>query len=219
MGGRPLVAWSLDAMRAAESVSVVVIAAPPGHERELERLAGVAAGRPGERDSFHPIVVTGGVTRAASVGHALAEVPAEAGVIVVHDAARPLTTGPLVDSLVARLGAEPDASGVIAATPISDTVKRVTDGRSIAATERRHTLWAAQTPQVFRAPSLRNAHEGEPARLAAATDDAMLVEQNGGLVLVEATPGPNPKITYEADVQLAELLLLSAAAGPRSASR
>ena len=76
VAGRPLVAWSLAALRAAESITVVVIAAPPGHEQELERLAGSAAGRPDEAQGFHPIVVSGGATRAASVGHALAEVPA-----------------------------------------------------------------------------------------------------------------------------------------------
>ena len=87
-------------MRAAEAVTVVVIAAPPGHEEELERIAGEVAGLPGEPGAFHPIVVTGGETRAASVGHALAEVPAQAEIVAVHDAARPLVDGRLVDALV-----------------------------------------------------------------------------------------------------------------------
>ncbi len=205
VAGRPLVSWSLEAMREATSVTVVVIAAPPGHEEELERLAGAAAGSPGEPGSFHPIVVSGGDTRAASVGHALAEVPAQAAVVAVHDAARPLVTGELVDALVARLGAEPDAAGVIAAAPIADTLKRVGEGSAITATEDRSGLWAAQTPQVFRADVLRAAHDRADA--AAATDDAMLVEAEGGRVLAHAVDGPNLKVTTAADLAVAAALL------------
>ena len=124
-------------MRAAASVTVVVIAAPPGHEQELERIAGAIAGRPDEPGAFHPIVVTGGETRAASVGHALAEVPAQAEIVAVHDAARPLVTGELVDALVARLAADAGAAGVIAAAPVADTIKRVGEGDAIVATESR----------------------------------------------------------------------------------
>jgi 2-C-methyl-D-erythritol 4-phosphate cytidylyltransferase len=199
------VAWSLDAIRAAASVTVVVIAAPPGHEEELERLAGAAAGRPDEPGSFHPIVVSGGDTRAASVGHALAEVPAHAPVVAVHDAARPLVTGELIDALVARLGAEPDAAGVIAAAPVPDTLKRVGEGAAIERTEDRDGLWAAQTPQVFRADVLRAAHDRDDA--SAATDDAMLVEAEGGRVLVHEVDGPNLKVTTPADLAVADALL------------
>ena len=205
VAGRPLVAWSLEALRAAESITVVVIAAPPGHEQELERLAGAAAGRPDEPGSFHPIVVSGGETRAASVGHALAEVPAQAPVVAVHDAARPLITGRLVDALVARLRADPDAAGVIAAAPVTDTVKRVREGAAIESTEDRAGLWVAQTPQVFRADALRAAHGR--ADVAGATDDAMLVEADGGRVLVEPADGPNPKLTTQAGVAVVEALL------------
>ena len=186
---------------------MVVIAAPSGHEQELERLAGSAVGRPDEAQGFHPIVVSGGATRAASVGHALAEVPARAEIVAVHDAARPLITAGLVDALVARLAGEPTAAGVIAAAPIADTLKRLADDGAIAATESRDGLWAAQTPQVFRAEALRSAHDREPAEVAAATDDAMLVEAGGGRILVEAVDGPNVKVTTTADLAVAEALL------------
>jgi 2-C-methyl-D-erythritol 4-phosphate cytidylyltransferase len=205
LAGRPLVSWSLEAMRAAASVTVVVVAAPPGHEEELERLAGAVAGRPGEPGSFHPIVVSGGETRAASVGLALAEVPAQAEVVAVHDAARPLVTGGLVDSLVARLGAESEAAGVIAAAPVADTLKRVVDGSAIASTEDRSGLWGAQTPQVFRAETLRAAHDRADG--ADATDDAMLVEAAGGRVLVHDPGGPNLKVTTTGDLAVAEAVL------------
>ncbi len=204
LGGRPLVAWSLAAMRAAASVTVVVIAAPPGHEQELERIAGQIAGRPDEPGAFHPIVVGGGETRAASVGHALAEVPARAEIVAVHDAARPLVTGALVDALVARLAGDPDAAGVIAAAPVADTLKQVGEGDLIEGTRDREGLWAAQTPQVFRADVLRAVHDGDTS---AATDDAALVEAGGGRVLVHETGASNLKVTTPADLRLAEALL------------
>ena len=204
LAGHPLVAWSLAAMRASASVTVVVVAAPPGHEEELERIAGGIAGRPDEEGSFHPIVVTGGDSRATSVGHALAEVPAAAGIVAVHDAARPLITGELVDALVARLAGDESAAGVIAAAPVADTLKRVS-GDQIGGTVDRAGLWGAQTPQVFRADALRDAHDGD---VSAATDDAALVEAGGGTVLVHETDAPNLKVTTPADLHVAEALLL-----------
>lgn len=206
--GRPLLAWSLAAFRAAPGVAVVVIAAPPGYEEMVERIAGEAGGAPGDPGAFHPIVVSGGDSRAASVGFALAEVPARAELVAVHDAARPLVTAELIEALLARVGDDPNAAGAIAAAPIADTVKRADgDPPRIVATEDRDRLWAAQTPQVFRAEALRAAHDADPAELAAATDDAMLVERTGGVVLIEPSSPQNVKVTTPADLRLAELLL------------
>ena len=185
---------------------MVVVAAPPGHEHEVERIAGELAGRRTSPAPFHPVVITGGDSRIASVGHALAEVPASAELVAVHDAARPLVRPSLIAALFERLAGEPAAAGAIAATPLTDTVKRATDdGRAIAATEPRAGLWAAQTPQVFRAPILREVHDAIPDE--AATDDAMLVEAAGGRVLIEPAPPENLKVTTDADRRLAELLL------------
>ena len=95
---------------------------------------------------------------------------------------------------------------MIAATPVTDTVKRATDdGLAIAGTEPREGLWAAQTPQVFRRRSC--ARCTTPPRRSAATDDAMLVEAAGGRVLIEPAPAENLKLTTDADRRLAELLL------------
>ncbi len=186
---------------------MVVVAAPPGHEVEVERIVGELAGTPGEPGAFHPVVVTGGESRAASVAHALAEVPASAELVAVHDAARPLIEPGLVESLFDRLDSTPEAAGVIAATPVTDTIKRASaDGSAIEATESRERLWAAQTPQVFRAEVLRAAHDAADA-LAGATDDAMLVEALGGTVLIEAAPPENLKLTTAADLRRVELLL------------
>jgi 2-C-methyl-D-erythritol 4-phosphate cytidylyltransferase len=205
VGGRPMLAWSVAAFATAPAVGLIVIAAPPGAEEEIERVAGeatlgVAAGEP----PTHVIVITGGAERADSVGLGLAEVPVTAEVVAVHDAARPLVTAELIGSLITRLESTPRAEGVIAASRLTDTIKRV-EGDRIVATPSRETLWAAQTPQVFRADALRRAHDAGDA--AEATDDAMLVERDGGVVLVEPVDAPNLKVTTQADLALAELLL------------
>lgn len=202
-----MVAWSVEAFRRAPGVAAAVIAAPPGHEEELSRAAGSAVGI--ERAAeLHLSVVAGGASRAESVGLALAEAgPAE--LVVVHDAARPLVSAELIESLIRRLASASEAAGVIAAAPIAETVKRVGAGRVIEATVDRRDLWTAQTPQVFRCEALLAAHEAAAESLAEATDDAMLVERAGGRVLVEPVGTGNLKITTPADLELAERLLAS----------
>ena len=135
------------------------------HEEEVERVAGEVAGAAGEPGAVHPIVITGGESRVATrSASALAEVPASAELVAVHDAARPLVTAELVDGAGRRrLAAEPDAAGVIAAAPVDRHGQAgCEDGPTIAATEpRAPALWAAQTPQVFRAAALRDAHDAD----------------------------------------------------------
>jgi 2-C-methyl-D-erythritol 4-phosphate cytidylyltransferase len=190
-------------------VDRAVIAAPPGHERQLEEAAGAASDLALE-------VVAGGATRAESVGAALARADSE--LIVVHDAARPLVTPELIEAALAKLADRPDADAVIAAAPLTDTVKRAREprpakgefergGPTVAKTESREHLWAAQTPQAFRTAALREAHAADPQRVAAATDDAMLIEKAGGKVLIEPAPAENMKVTTPGDLRIAELLL------------
>nr|MDQ3572856.1 2-C-methyl-D-erythritol 4-phosphate cytidylyltransferase [Actinomycetota bacterium] len=204
IAGRPLIAWCLDAFAKAGSISEIVIAAPAGHEEEVASLAP------------HAAVVTGGESRSASVTNALRRVDAE--LVAVHDAARPLVTAELIDAVVAKLESRPDAAGVIAAAPLTDTVKRAREprpaqgelprgGPTIAKTESRDHLWAAQTPQVFRTEALRAALAADPQLVAAATDDAVLVEKAGGKVLVEPATVTNLKVTTQDDLRIAESLL------------
>ena len=102
---------------------------------------------------------------------------------------------------------EPGVDGAIAAAPMTDTVKEAApDGRVLRTLDRR-SLWRIQTPQVFRADVLRRALDRDAAALAAATDDAALVEDAGGVVkVVEAFP-ENIKVTRESDLRIAEALL------------
>jgi 2-C-methyl-D-erythritol 4-phosphate cytidylyltransferase len=204
VAGRPLVAWCLDGFSAAETIGSIIIAAPPDRVDDLAGLVPDVA------------VVAGGETRRESVSAALGLV--QSTIVAVHDAARPLVTPSLIDGCVRKLLDRPDAAGVIAAAPLTDTIKRAREprpaqgefprgGPTVATTESRDHLWAAQTPQVFRTESLRQAHAQDPQLIRAATDDAMLVEKAGGKVLIEPAPAGNLKVTTPVDLRLAELLL------------
>ncbi len=181
--GRPLIEWSLEVL--GEVCDRVVVAMPQGYDEGPDR-------------------VRGGESRSASVRNAVDAAP-EASVFVVHDAARPLVTRELVERCIGAI--EPGIDGAIAAVPMTDTVKEVaTDGRVLRTLDR-STLWAVQTPQVFRADILRRALERDAAALAAATDDAWLVDDAGGVVTVVESFPENLKVTRESDLRIAEALL------------
>ena len=150
------------------------------------------------------VAVAGGEHRSVSVANALELCGEE--IVVVHDAARPLVTPSLIDDVVERLVSDEGAAGVIAAAPVTDTIKRTADGDRIAETLDRAGLWAVQTPQAFRAQALREALSN-PDSLPEATDDAMLVERRGGRVLIHSAPAENLKVTVPLDLRVAELLL------------
>lgn len=202
LADRPMVEWSIAACRAAPSVRSIVVACPPGHVHDL------AGGDVG--------VVDGGATRAESVFNALEAVGTE--LVAIHDAARPLVTPDLIEEVVATLVADPDAAGAIAAAPVTDTIKQVRrppitvsgtekGERVVESTVDRGSLWAAQTPQVFRVESLREALVAEPDRLAEATDEAMMVEAVGNRILIHPSSPENLKVTTPLDLRMAELLL------------
>ena len=190
LAGRPMLDWSLDAFRAADTIAEIVVAAPPG-QHDLVAAQGVVA-------------VAGGEHRSESVANALALCAEE--LVVVHDAARPLVTPGLIDAMVEELAAEEEAASVIAATPVTDTIKQVGDEGQVERTLDRAGLWAVQTPQVFRADALRKAL-ADPDSLPAASDDAMLVERAGGRVVVHSTSPDNIKVTTPFDLRVADLLL------------
>ncbi|MGI9644101.1 MAG: IspD/TarI family cytidylyltransferase [Ilumatobacteraceae bacterium] len=144
--------------------------------------------------------VAGGTTRSESVRAGLAAVPTDATVICVHDAARPLATPDLYRRAVAAVVDGSDAA--IPGIAVTDTIK-VVDGGRVVATPDRSTLVAVQTPQAFRAPVLRAAHEGE----ATATDDAALVEAGDGTVVVVEGDARNLKITEPADLEAARRIV------------
>jgi 2-C-methyl-D-erythritol 4-phosphate cytidylyltransferase len=174
--GRPLIEWSLDVLR--EVCDRVVVAVPPGME--------------------YPDSVEGGPVRSDSVRRALAAAP-EADVVVVHDAARPLVTRELVERCIAGLEG---VDAAIAAARVTDTVKEVDEDGLVRKTLDRSTLWAVQTPQVFNAAVLRRALDKPVEELAKVTDDAALVEAEGGAVRIVESPAGNIKVTTARDLDL-----------------
>jgi 2-C-methyl-D-erythritol 4-phosphate cytidylyltransferase len=186
LAGRPLVEWSCDAARAACAGVVLVV---PGDVADSYR----------DREQGTHVVV-GGPTRAASVRAGLLAVPEGPEVIVVHDAARPLSSPRLWASVVRAV--REGADGAVPCLAVPDTIKqRQDDGRLV--TLDRARLLASQTPQAFAGRALRAAHAGG----GEATDDAALVEAMGGKVVhVEGEP-TNLKITTHVDLVLAEALI------------
>ena len=192
LAGKPMVQWSVDALRKVPGVERIVVALP------TEALDAVPAGA---------VAAPGGEARSESVLNAL-EASGEGDPVIVHDAARPLAPPELfVDALVELERSGADA--VIAATKVSDTIKELeADGQAVLRTLDRSRLWAVQTPQVFRRRVLERAlREASAELLATATDDAWLVERLGGRVRVVDGGPQNIKVTTPTDLALAELLL------------
>lgn len=188
LAGRPMLHYSVEALQSVSEITEIVIALPAG---ELDAApAGTSA-------------VAGGAVRSESVKSALAAA-GDDDVVIVHDAARPLAPPSLFAGALQALH-DSGADAVIAAVPVTDTIKEVEeDGARVRATLSRQRLWAVQTPQVFRRAALEAALDGD---LIAATDDAWLIEQAGGTVHVFPSTPENLKITTPIDLRLAELLL------------
>ena len=190
LGDGVLLAVPLRRLNDSEWIEGIVIAAPPDWEEPAILLAEELAC---EKVSTS---VAGGESRAESVRTALAEVPPDAAVVLVHDAARPLVTDAVIERVLAPLSEGWD--GVVPAVPVKDTVKRVR-GEEVVETLEREDLVAAQTPQAFEASVLRTALGGD---IAGATDCASLVEAARGRVrTVEGDP-KLLKVTEPADLEL-----------------
>ena len=189
--GRPMLEWSVRAVAAVEAVKRIVIALP------ADELSAAPEGT---------IAVAGGDQRSQSVLSAL-HASEDGDPVIVHDAARPLATPRLFEQTLSELERQ-DVDAVIAAAPVSDTIKEVSaDGRTVARTLDRTLLWAVQTPQVFRRVALERALAAPEQELARATDDAWLVERCGGVVAVVGAESMNLKITTREDLRIAEFLL------------
>jgi 2-C-methyl-D-erythritol 4-phosphate cytidylyltransferase len=196
LGGRVLLAESLERLDASDWVDAVVVVAPEGWEEPSILLAEeLSAGKVSA-------CVAGGENRTDSVQAGMAEVPEDALVVLVHDAARPFLPAEVIERVLAPLGEGWD--GAVPALPVPDTLKRAADDGTIIETVDRAGLHAVQTPQAFLAPVLREAL-AQPG--TAGTDCAALVEQHGGRVrLVEGDPRLL-KVTTPSDLALVESLL------------
>jgi 2-C-methyl-D-erythritol 4-phosphate cytidylyltransferase len=191
LAGRPLLAESFERFERSDWIDSIVVVAPPGWEEPVILLA--------EELGCGKVVssVAGGPTRADSVRIGVGEVADDAAVIVVHDAARPVLPGEVLDRLLLPLNEGWD--GAVPGLPLVDTVKRVRDG-AVEETLPRQELVAVQTPQAFVAPVLRAAVSGPND----ATDCSSLVEARGGRVAVVPGDPRLLKVTTADDLALVE---------------
>lgn len=195
VGGEPLLAHAVRALVAEPRVGLVVVAAPEGMEHEM---GAVAAGRAG---GVPVVCVTGGASRAASVAAALAVVPEQFEIVLVHDAARCLVPVGVVAAVVDAVHA--GAAAVVPGLPVVDTIRALAEDGS-SRTVDRSRLRAVQTPQGFALGVLRRAHaQGDPG----ATDDAGMVEALGLPVTLVPGHARAFKVTTALDLVLAEALV------------
>ncbi len=198
LAGLPLLAWTLKALAASGRVDCTILAVAAGQEARCR----------GEILEPHGLtvdqVLPGGADRQASVYAGLSRVPADTDLVLVHDGARPLVTPEIIRAAIEAAGAD---GAAVVAIPVTDTIKAADAERRVAETLPRGRLWAAQTPQVFRAVWLREAHAKALADGFRGTDDSVLVERRGYPVrLVPGSP-ENLKVTTTADLARAEQIL------------
>lgn len=199
--GLPVACWSILAFDHAPSVaSIVVVVAP-------DRVSTMRETVLGRLQLSKPVTIAlGGAERQESVRRGLAAADGELPFVAVHDAARPLIEVAAIEECIACVREDPAVAGAICATPVTDTLKLV-EGGTIVSTPDRSFYWAAQTPQVFRSQALRHAHD-EAHRVAyLGTDDASLVERQGGRVRCVACSRSNIKVTMPEDLAIAETTL------------
>ena len=190
VAGEPLLLHAVRRLRACPSVGPVVVAAPPDR---VAAVRGLLAG-------LDATVVAGGAERQDSVALALAALPPDVDLVLVHDAARAFVPVDVVESVVAALRG--GATAVVPVQPVADTVKRVA-GDAVVETVDRRELRAVQTPQGFTRSVLEQAHRSA----AAVTDDAAMVEALGVKVTTVAGSPAAFKVTTAFDLLVAEAML------------
>ena len=196
IAGRPMLLHSLQTFMARRDVVSVVCVLPP-------RYAGDPPPWIFQCDVERLMIAPGGRTRMESVANGLDDLPDEAAIVLVHDAARPLVSDATIDRVVARVRA---GDAVIAALPEVDTLKEVDAAGRILRTVSREGLWRAQTPQGFPRALIVRAHREAAAARVTATDDAALCERLGVPVFVVRGSERALKVTEEGDFARAEAL-------------
>jgi len=200
LAGRPMLLHTLERLMAARGCTEVVIAV---HPDDLECFTSEWADR--LRKEFRvSAIVPGGEYRQQSVLAALEATRAEADLILIHDAARPLVQPQLIEQVAARAA---QTGAAIAAVPSVATVKEVNADGRILSTPPRESLWLAQTPQGFRRELILRAHRRAQDEGFLGTDDALLVERMGVPVVIVEDSAENLKITTPADLVVAEVIL------------
>jgi 2-C-methyl-D-erythritol 4-phosphate cytidylyltransferase len=196
--GKPVVAHSIAAFEQSSSVSDIILVARAERLSEYEKIS--------ESYGFRKIsaVIPGGVRRQDSVSLGLEKLPQGTEFVAVHDAARPLVNAELIERLFQSAR---DHGGAASAAPIVDTLKRVDREHLVVGSVERKNLFAVQTPQIFQRALLEKAYREVFDAGLEVTDEISAVEHVGGKVTLLPNESPNFKITYPADLQLAEFLI------------
>jgi len=196
LGGNPLILTTLTRLRPIASDAPVVVVVPPGHEQAFHTALGPYSG---------PVtIVHGGEERRDSVARGLAALDADTEIVVIHDAARPF---PPVESVHAAIEAASAMGAATVALPVSDTILLEDGNGFLKDTPDRASVWACQTPQVFRVSVIREAYGKQVDGAASCTDDATLVRLAGLPVKLVTGHALNFKITNPWDLMFAEYLL------------
>ncbi len=199
VAGKPMLLHSVQAFMARPDVGMVVVVLP-------QRYAGDPPPWLFQCDVDRLLVSVGGRNRSESVANGLDDLPDEAAIVLIHDAARPLVGAATIDRVVTAVR---EGRSVVAALPVVDTLKDVdADGR-IVATVSRETLWRAQTPQGFPRQVIVNAHRRARTERVSATDDAALLERLGIPVHVVRGSERAIKVTEPGDFARVDALVAS----------
>lgn len=198
LAGQPVIAHSIAAFEQTESVAQIVVVGRADRVPELVELV--------RQHSFRKVaaVILGGARRQDSVANGLAQLGPETDFVAVHDAARPLVTPALIERIYVAARAH---GGAASAAPVSDTLKRVNAECEVIGTVDRENLFGVQTPQIFRRDLLEKSYRAITEAALEITDEIAALEQQKEKVVLLPNEEPNFKITYPADLVLAELLL------------
>lgn len=197
LGGRPMLAWSLAALRAAPSVAQVVVVLPRDRLRVAEEMRALGADR----------AVAGGAERWLSCAAGVRAADPALPLVLVHDAARPLLRAEEVERVIAAIR---EHGAALLAEPLADTLKVADSAGRARRTLPRAELWRAQTPQGARRDWLLAALEAWDApRDGLPTDESALLEAAGRAPVLVAARAPNPKITMPHDLLAVEALLVA----------
>ena len=216
LAGRTVLHWTLQAALDCAAIRWIGVVGQPVDAAPIRNLLDeLLAGRP---DPAPVHWILGGETRQESVSRGLAALPAEAEAVLIHDGARALVEPALLERCARALEqAVGRGAGLVAAAPVTDTIKQVDGQGLITATPDRSGLWAAQTPQGFGVAQLRAAHARAAREGWSVTDDAALYERLGLPVRVLEAPPSNIKLTTPFDLVVAEAVLAARAAAAQEA--
>jgi 2-C-methyl-D-erythritol 4-phosphate cytidylyltransferase len=207
LDGKPVVAHSIAAFEQTESVTEIILVGRAERLAEYEKIA--------ETHGFQKIsaVIPGGARRQDSVRLGLEQLAAATEFVAVHDAARPLVRPDLVERIFQLARTD---GGAASAAPVIDTLKRVDDNHVVTEAVERANLFAIQTPQIFRRDLLMQAYNAIFEAGVEVTDEISAVERIRGKVILVPNEEPNFKITFPADLPLAEFILRQRSGGKRA---